>query len=156
MWIRSWDNKCYAYSWEVCVKRNIVPIAINLNDAKKYYCEISNWLRSNNKCFDVTKPTTSCIYNWSPCPDDWNRAINDTNKCEFVRYKGCVDRWEWKNIYKDYTYTCDMSIAQQANNIISIIDTLTDLAQSPTWSPMDVLHENFCHMTRWDILWLCN
>jgi len=136
-WTHSWDNKCYIYIWDYCA--NVYTwykiVTSNTNEARKYYCENKlNWYWEiwNKKCYDKADPTTKCVnfdwYNWN-----W-WTLTDGEYSIYNNYDECVISGKWKNIYKDYTYTCEMSITQQSNSILNIIESLSNLWQTLTWN----------------------
>ncbi len=43
--------------------------------------------------------------------------------------KDWLEWWQEKDVLKDYTYTCDLSIAQQSNNILNIIEWISKSRQ---------------------------
>jgi len=139
-WTHSWDNKCYTYIWDYCanVYTWYETVTSNTTEAREYYCEKKlNWYWEawNNKCYDKADPQTKCVrfdwYNWN-----W-WTLTDGEYSVYEKYKDCVEKGEGKNIYKDYTYTCDMSITQQSNSILNIIESLWNLAQVITWNVKD-------------------
>ena len=73
-----------------------------------------------------------------------NNNNSTTKRCEYSEFADCI-RWDTKNIYKDYTYWCDLSITSQSSMILNIIDNIWKFSSS-IWS------NRWCGFR---ILWFC-
>jgi hypothetical protein len=106
----------------------------------QYYCEQSNdRVRYNNWC---RKNTDNCMKTY--CVKESNSVQwcnNDvtsqplyngrsfSNYCSSINYDECI-KWEWKNIFKDYDYTCNWSITDQSSIIMNIIDNIGKVSKT--------------------------
>lgn len=73
-----------------------------------------------------------------------NNNNSTTKRCEYSKFADCI-RWDTKNIYKDYTYWCDLSITSQSSMILNIIDSIWKFSSS-IWS------NRWCGFR---VLWFC-
>ena len=64
------------------------------------------------------------------CPSGWSQVWN-TNRCKDNSYESCINGSS-KNIYKDYNYGCELSMASQSNLILSVIDSIWKYSSSLT------------------------